>query len=210
MTTKLNEVGSSLTSDEPADRDEDLAGGDSKENDGDSKEDVNDCDDADQADNDDAELDPELAELGPNADLGRRGKVGDDGKSDNASSAAPIVKQVLRLAGTAMCDMAFLFSIRQDSSLHALCRTTCLVLSVDAYKAVALQFPDACAMMKDKAITRAAQTVTSGRGPGELRAPPVPESILDRAQHATFVALVFACRAWSTPTVVVNLVGRRL
>ena len=42
------------------------------------------------------------------------------------------IRQTLQLTGTCMCELAFLFGMRQEASLVALSRTTCLVLQVCA------------------------------------------------------------------------------
>ena len=52
-----------------------------------------------------------------------------------ARRAAATKKEVLRLTGTAMCELSFLFGLRQEGSLHAPNKVTCLALQADAFQA---------------------------------------------------------------------------
>ena len=73
---------------------------------------------------------------------------------DEARRAAATKKEVLRLTGTAMCELSFLFGLRQEGSLHALNKVTCLALQADAFKAISAEFPEACNRLKDRTLER--------------------------------------------------------
>lgn len=78
----------------------------------------------------------------------------EDEEEAEARREAATRKEILRLTGTCICEMAFLFGLRQEGDLHALSKTTCLALQSDAFQSVISEFPDAISRLKDRVLQR--------------------------------------------------------
>ena len=66
--------------------------------------------------------------------------------------AAKTVTRVYRDAGTPLCTLSFLFGLRQEESLKAIKKTSCLMLPREEYNAVASEFPADIFKMRKKAL----------------------------------------------------------
>lgn len=65
------------------------------------------------------------------------------------------VVRMYRDSGTTLCGLAFLFGLRQEASLKAIKKTTCLMLPRDEYVAIATEFPGDTFKVREKALVQA-------------------------------------------------------
>ena len=99
----------------------------------------------------------------------RKSTVGWDG--DTGSSPAAIE---ISSPGSALCDVAFIFGVRQHATLTAMQRTTCLALSRAEYKAVAAEFVGEAGKIQNNVL----EQVRGGLLPFTLSPPSAPSLLL--------------------------------
>ena len=91
--------------------------------------------------------------------LDRGGEQRDLGAEGSTVHSINII-QHLSTPGTALCDLAFFFGVRQRSTLEAMRKTTCLSLSHDAFKALASEFPNEAHRLRKRSLEQAKQMMS--------------------------------------------------
>ena len=103
--------------------------------------------------------------------------------------AAKTVTRVYRYTGTPLCTLSFLFGLRQEESLKAIEKTSCLMLPREEYNAVASEFPADIFKMRKKALDLAKELYGDDKTVGMAVAQEV-EAILAKKGSAIFDMLV--------------------
>ena len=103
---------------------------------------------------------------------------------------AKTVVRVLRDSGASLCSLAFLFGLRQEASLKAVKKTTCLMLPRDEYVAIATEFPGDTFKVREKCLVQAKELY--GDAVHGLAVTKEVEAILAKKGNALFELMVAA------------------
>ena len=105
-------------------------------------------------------------------------------------SSPGLTQRHLSTGGTALCELGFLFSVRQPASLEAVGTVTCLSLPAAAFSAISRDFANDVARMKVKAIEQATQRNEGAEG---LEVKEVKEIQIERGKR--MVDVMYAAAA---------------
>ena len=113
------------------------------------------------------------------------------GANVGPEKSGKINQRFLKTAGTALCDLAFFFGVRQPASIEAYGTVSCLSISASAFNSIKKDFGSEVARMKIKALEQAKQR-EEGAATAGLEIEEVTQAIRDRGQRMTDVMFAAA------------------